>query len=82
MVKQRNARLADALGIKSDAETGVRGNEVEWTAEQRGFAASNAAWVRVVEGTLGEFFRGGKQSVILPQSEWSRVCVYQTVTLR
>ena len=87
MVKQRNARLADALGIRTAAGTAIAAEgaaaasgtrtptgtasgmgEVEWAAELKEFAKANLAWVRVVEGTLSGFVKGGKQSMVLPHS--------------
>ena len=90
MVKQRNARLADALGIRpagatsptaehahghahgpaaaARAGTASGMGEVDWAPELREFARANVAWVKVVEGTLGGFVRGGKQSMVLPHS--------------
>jgi hypothetical protein len=78
MVKQRNARLADALGIKgaavSDAPVTASASgmgEVDWAPELKDFAKANLAWVKVVEGTLGGFVKGGKQSMVLPHSKFS-----------
>ncbi|WVQ85287.1 hypothetical protein IAT38_007452 [Cryptococcus sp. DSM 104549] len=60
-VKQRNARLADALGIKP----GEKGQEV-YEEELRSFAGGNHGFVKMVENTFEEFFKGPRQSMILP----------------
>jgi transcriptional repressor NF-X1 len=69
-VKQRNARLAEALGIKG-AEGRNGGDGIEWSGELKAFAAGNWAFVRMVETALADFMKGGKQSHILPQSKYS-----------
>lgn len=65
-VRQRNARLADALGI---SDTSSRGPEVEWEAGLKTFARANSAFVKMLEKTLGEFIKSAKSSMILPYSE-------------
>lgn len=65
-IRQRNARLADALGITS---AGARGQEVEWEGESKSFAGANLGFVKMVEKTLDEFIKGTKSSMILPYSE-------------
>jgi transcriptional repressor NF-X1 len=65
-IRQRNARLADALGISGN---GPRGPEVEWDPELKKFAMANLAFIKVVEKTLDEFVKGTKGSMILPYSE-------------
>ena len=63
-VKQRNARLADALGIKD--RDGPGGAKFEWPVELRQFARDNHPFVLTVEKTLRDFFHGPKQAQILP----------------
>jgi transcriptional repressor NF-X1 len=65
-IRQRNARLADALGIDSGRVSRV-GVE-DWSGEMKGFASANLGFIKVVEGTFKDFIEGGKQSLILPQS--------------
>ncbi|WVR04892.1 hypothetical protein IAU60_001904 [Kwoniella sp. DSM 27419] len=60
-VRQRNARLADALGIKA-AERGLE----TYDDELKSFAASNHGFVKMVEGTFEDFFKGPRQSMVLP----------------
>ncbi|KAK8847697.1 hypothetical protein IAR55_005556 [Kwoniella newhampshirensis] len=60
-VRQRNARLADALGIKASE----RGQET-YEEELKAFAAGNYGFVKMVEGTFEDFFKGTKQSMVLP----------------
>ncbi|WWD21791.1 hypothetical protein CI109_106279 [Kwoniella shandongensis] len=57
----RNARLADALGIKANE----RGQEV-YEDELKSFASGNHGFVKMVEGTFEDFLKGAKQSMILP----------------
>ncbi len=69
LVKQRNARLADALGIKVEG----RGEHV-WPDDLKAFAAANSAFVLMVEGKFKEFFASSRQTMILPHStSFSRV---------
>jgi transcriptional repressor NF-X1 len=60
-IKQRNARLADALGINQ----GDRGL-VEWNTDLKEFAAANLGFVKMVESTFKDFFAGQRQTLILP----------------
>ena len=66
-VRQRNARLADALGISPSREG--KAGEVEWDSGLKDFAKANLGFVKVVEGTLEGFIKGGKTSMVLPYSE-------------
>lgn len=63
-MRQRNARLADALGIKP----GERNQEV-YEDELKTFAARNHKFVKMVETTFEEFFKGPRQMMILPHSK-------------
>ncbi|OCF33712.1 transcriptional repressor NF-X1 [Kwoniella heveanensis BCC8398] len=60
-IRQRNARLADALGIKANE----RGQET-YEDELRSFAAANHAFVKTVETTFEDFFKGPRQTMVLP----------------
>jgi transcriptional repressor NF-X1 len=60
-IKQRNARLADALGINQ----GDRGL-VEWNTDLKEFASANLGFVKMVESTFKDFFAGQRQTLILP----------------
>ncbi|WRT64459.1 uncharacterized protein IL334_001391 [Kwoniella shivajii] len=60
-VRQRNARLADALGIKPNE----RGLET-YDDELKNFATQNHGFVKMVEGTFDEFIAGARQSMVLP----------------
>ncbi|WVW78077.1 hypothetical protein I302_100028 [Kwoniella bestiolae CBS 10118] len=61
-VRQRNARLADALGIKSSE----RGLEV-YEDELKSFAAQNNGFVKMVESTFEDFVvKSTRQSMVLP----------------
>jgi transcriptional repressor NF-X1 len=60
-IKQRNARLADALGINQ----GDRGL-TEWTSDLKEFATANLGFVKMVESTFKDFFAGQRQTQILP----------------
>jgi transcriptional repressor NF-X1 len=62
MMRQRNARLADALGIRQPVDRTL----TEWPAELRSFAAANLAFVKTVENTFRDFINGTRQTVILP----------------
>jgi transcriptional repressor NF-X1 len=75
MVKQRNARLADALGIKPEG----RGEQV-WPDDLKAFAISNHAFVKTVESTLRDFFASSRQTMILPHSEWTARLRYPFLT--
>ncbi|WWD00950.1 hypothetical protein V866_007888 [Kwoniella sp. B9012] len=60
-VRQRNARLADALGIKQNE----RGLEM-YEDELKTFATQNHGFVKMVENTFEEFIKGTRQSMVLP----------------
>ncbi|WVQ98382.1 hypothetical protein IAU59_005505 [Kwoniella sp. CBS 9459] len=60
-IRQRNARLADALGIKANE----RGQET-YEDELKNFAAANHAFVKTVETTFEDFFKGPRQTMVLP----------------
>lgn len=62
MMRQRNARLADALGIKQPVDRTL----TEWPTELRQFATHNLAFVKTVETTFRDFINGTRQTVILP----------------
>lgn len=76
-VRQRNARLADALGITGPSG---RGSEVEWETELKGFAQANLGFVKMVEGTLDGFIKGTKGSLILPYSEFAQTALVTCLT--
>ena len=60
--RQRNARLAEALGIKPTEKL------VEYPAELRSFATVNHAFVLTVEKAFNDFFMGPKQATLLPHT--------------
>ncbi|WVF69444.1 hypothetical protein IAT40_004221 [Kwoniella sp. CBS 6097] len=60
-IRQRNARLADALGIKANE----RGQET-YEDDLKSFAAANHAFVKTVETTFEDFFKGPRQTMVLP----------------
>ncbi|WWC68275.1 uncharacterized protein I206_102198 [Kwoniella pini CBS 10737] len=60
-VRQRNARLAEALGIKPSE----RGLEV-YEDELKSFASQNHGFVKMVETTFEDFIKGTRQSMVLP----------------
>ncbi|BEI83169.1 hypothetical protein CcaverHIS002_0310370 [Cutaneotrichosporon cavernicola] len=62
MMRQRNARLADALGIKQPIDRTL----TEWPPELRSFALANLPFVKTVENTFRDFVNGTRQTVILP----------------
>lgn len=62
MQRQRNARLADALGIKAPVDR----TQADWPADLRSFAHSNAAFIKTVENTFKDFITGPRQTMILP----------------
>ncbi|GMK53524.1 hypothetical protein CspeluHIS016_0101100 [Cutaneotrichosporon spelunceum] len=62
MMRQRNARLADALGIKQPVDRTL----TEWPPELRSFASANLAFVKTVENSFRDFINGTRQTVILP----------------
>jgi hypothetical protein len=66
MVKQRNARLADALGIKTEGR-----GETVWPEDLKAFATANHQFVKTVEATFRDFFSSSRQTLVLPHSEFS-----------
>lgn len=66
-IKQRNARLADALGINQ----GDRGL-TEWNTDLKEFATANLGFVKMVESTFKDFFAGQRQTQILPHMPASK----------
>lgn len=62
LVRQRNARLADALGIKSPVDRTL----TEWAPELRAFARGNPQFVKTVESTFKDFVNGPRQTLVLP----------------
>lgn len=62
MQRQRNARLADALGIKSPVDR----TQADWPADLRSFASANAGFIKTVEETFKDFINGARQTMILP----------------
>ncbi|TYJ55869.1 hypothetical protein B9479_003392 [Cryptococcus floricola] len=67
-VRQRNARLADALGIKQPGEK----NAEVYEDELKNFALGNHKFVKMVENTFEEFFKGPRQSMVLPHMPESK----------
>jgi len=65
MVRQRNARLADALGIKQPIDRTL----TEWSPDLRAFARQNHPFVLTVENTFRDFIQSSRQTLILPHSE-------------
>ncbi|EIW70976.1 hypothetical protein TREMEDRAFT_11630, partial [Tremella mesenterica DSM 1558] len=61
LVRQRNVRLADALGIKVDKE-----KTFDWSLELKSFASNNIGFVKMVEDTFAEFIKGTRSNMILP----------------
>lgn len=59
--RQRNARLAEALGIKKPAQQAI-----EYTPELKVFATNNYAFVLTVEKTFADFFMSPRQAMLLP----------------
>lgn len=55
--------MADALGIQPKERV-----THEWSDELKVFAGANMGFVKTVEGTFGEFFRGIRQTMVLPHS--------------
>lgn len=74
-VRQRNARLADALGISQKDGLG-KGPAEEWSAELKSFAAPNLPFVKMVEGAFADFIKGARQSTILPHSKLTKSWLY------
>ncbi|KAL7419049.1 FKBP12-associated protein [Cryptotrichosporon argae] len=64
IIRQRNARLADALGIK--ATDRKPGSDWDWNDEMRAWAMTNGTFVRTVESKFREFLAGTRQNEILP----------------
>ncbi|RSH88401.1 FKBP12-associated protein [Apiotrichum porosum] len=62
MVRQRNARLADALGIKSPIDRTL----TEWSPDLKAFARQNHSFVLTVEQTFKDFILGARTTLILP----------------
>ncbi len=60
--RQRNARLAEALGITPTEK------QIEYPAELKSFATQNHAFVITVEKAFNDFFMGPKQAMVLPQA--------------
>ncbi|KAJ9120222.1 hypothetical protein QFC22_003122 [Naganishia vaughanmartiniae] len=58
--RQRNARLAEALGIKPMDKV------VEYPAELKSFATANHHFVQGLEKTFNDFFMGPRQAMVLP----------------
>lgn len=58
--RQRNARLAEALGIKPMDKL------VEYPAELKAFATANHHFVQGLEKTFNDFFMGPRQAMVLP----------------
>ncbi|ORY30230.1 hypothetical protein BCR39DRAFT_530107 [Naematelia encephala] len=66
-IKQRNARLADALGIAPKERV-----TQEWSEDMKTFAFANHAFVKMVEGTFRDFFQSTRQTAILPHMPQSK----------
>ncbi|KAJ9103850.1 hypothetical protein QFC21_002312 [Naganishia friedmannii] len=64
--RQRNARLAEALGIKPMDKL------VEYPAELKSFAAANHHFVQGLEKTFNDFFMGPRQATVLPHMPLSK----------
>jgi transcriptional repressor NF-X1 len=64
--RQRNARLAEALGIKPTEKL------VEYPAELKAFATANHHFVQTLEKTFNDFFMGPRQAVVLPHMPLSK----------
>ncbi|KAJ9121042.1 hypothetical protein QFC24_005023 [Naganishia onofrii] len=58
--RQRNARLAEALGIKPMDKL------VEYPVELKSFATANHHFVQGLEKTFNDFFMGPRQAMVLP----------------
>ncbi|KAJ3752506.1 hypothetical protein EV360DRAFT_55073 [Lentinula raphanica] len=63
-IKKRNARLADALGIKP-GEGGLLA-EVTYSDELVAFARANSKFLKLVEDALADFVRSSKTNQVLP----------------
>ncbi|ORX35861.1 hypothetical protein BD324DRAFT_602357 [Kockovaella imperatae] len=66
-VRQRNARLADALGIQPKEKPAE-----EWAPELKSFAIANHSFVKMVETTFSDFFKSSRQTMILPHMPLSK----------
>ncbi|KAJ9097816.1 hypothetical protein QFC19_006684 [Naganishia cerealis] len=64
--RQRNARLAEALGIKPMDKL------VEYPVELRAFATANHHFVQGLEKTFNDFFMGPRQAMVLPHMPASK----------
>ncbi|GHJ84017.1 hypothetical protein NliqN6_0419 [Naganishia liquefaciens] len=64
--RQRNARLAEALGIKPTEKL------VEYPLELKAFAMANHHFVQTLEKTFNDFFMGPRQAVVLPHMPLSK----------
>ncbi|KAF9266718.1 hypothetical protein L218DRAFT_921323 [Marasmius fiardii PR-910] len=64
-IAQRNARLADALGIKTDGRSASI-NAVTYNEELVSFAKANSKFLSVVENALAGFVNSGKKTQVLP----------------
>ncbi|KAG7093459.1 hypothetical protein E1B28_007135 [Marasmius oreades] len=64
-VAQRNARLADALGIKTEGR-GVSSNATTYNEELVSFAKANTRFLLVVESAFTEFINSAKRTQVLP----------------
>jgi transcriptional repressor NF-X1 len=60
--RQRNARLAEALGIKPSEKL------IEYPVELKTFATGNHSFVMTVEKAFNDFFMGPKQATLLPHT--------------
>ncbi|KAL0568229.1 FKBP12-associated protein, partial [Marasmius crinis-equi] len=64
--QNRNARLADALGIKAEGR-GNAGSEATYNDELVAFAKTNMKFLGLVETTFAEFVNSPKRTQVLPQ---------------
>uniref|UniRef100_A0A0W0FA18 R3H domain-containing protein n=1 Tax=Moniliophthora roreri TaxID=221103 RepID=A0A0W0FA18_MONRR len=65
-VAQRNARLADALGINVASRSGAGGGEMTYNDELVAFARANMKFLGLVESAFAEFISSPKRSQVLP----------------
>ncbi|KAE9400334.1 hypothetical protein BT96DRAFT_965353 [Gymnopus androsaceus JB14] len=65
-LKKRNARLAEALGIKTDASGGVLSDAATYSDEVVAFSRTNAKFLTLVEDTLAEFVKSSRTKQVLP----------------
>lgn len=61
--RQRNARLAEALGIKKPTQ-----QPIEYPPDLKVFAHNNHSFVLTVEKTFADFFMSPKQALVLPHT--------------